>query len=270
METPQVMRHAYPAGVNRHEIEEMTIPVSEDFSMKSQIFRQKVAIIAVFGASLLFGSTTFAQIPPPARCEFTKAFAVLGESVGNGKRFLQDRKDSDVYRFYNDDGTVWYEVAISENNPKYFERNDNPDYRPIYPFTVAGPELRLIGECDYWYQVVVNEAKETVKYVPKSDPLFDKFDWEETIMTSAGVMTDLADNPIRSAPDGPVADDLPDGVKYFQPVVIKGEWMLVSGASEPDRIRFSGWIRWRNGDDLLIKYRVPARYANKWSEKPTK
>lgn len=232
--------------------------------MRSQFVQKSAAMIVGFVSSLLFSPATHAQVPvTPARCEFTKTFAVLRDSVGNRKRFLADRTDSDVYRFYNDDGTVWYEVAISEKNPKYFGSNDNPDYRPIYPFTLAGPKLRLIGECEYWYQVVVNESKALVKYVPKSDPLFDKFDWEKTILSGAKVTTDLADNPIRTAPDGPVADNLPDGVKYFQPVVIKGDWMWVSGSSEPDRKRFSGWIRWRNGDDLLIRFWITALYDKK-------
>lgn len=231
------------------------------------LFALELLFIVLFATSVvLFGQD---RVPPPSKCDFEPAFGVIGDSLGR-KRFIKDRSASDVYNFYNDDGSLWYAVAWHEANPLYYGRNDNPEFRPVKPMMQSGPEVRLVAECDHWYKVIVNEASKTARFVLKSDPLFVKKDWETTIVNGAQIRVDLTLNPLRQKPDGDVLKPIPDGLKYLQPIEIRGAWVFVSGKSETTGSSASGWVRWRDGDELLIAFWITDHYNSKRDAAPTK
>ncbi|MBK8811937.1 MAG: hypothetical protein IPN69_14570 [Acidobacteria bacterium] len=208
-------------------------------------------LVFLFGTAMgCFGQNT----PKPSNCVFEESFGLLTDSTGNGKRFIKDRSETDVYRIYNDDGTLWYAIAIHENNPLYFRKNPKSDFKPIMPVMPSGPSLRLVGESEYWYKVIVNEETKTAKFVLRSDPFYMKENWETAITMGGSVRFDYSVNPLREQPDGRPIKGVPEDLLYVQPYEIKGEWIFVNSRPRSDKQRFSGWVRWRKGNELLLRF----------------
>jgi len=188
----------------------------------------------------------------PVQTEKTFIGNVKGLLVLNSQR--HDRKD--FIRFYNDDGTLWYEFTFyyDDSDGKFEYENENfapfafhQDY-----FLLA---LRLAGEDKKRYEVFVNEDTGLKKFVKKSDKGLKFQSWEEHVKGAFAVEFNQPENPLRESPDGKVKNvDLPKEVT-FHPVQVNGEWLKVrwDGAKLPKKDAGSGWVKWRNNDQILIE-----------------
>jgi len=185
--------------------------------------------------------------PDKTSIESTKGLLVL-----NSQR--PDRKD--FIRFYNDDGTLWYEFTFyyDDSDGKFEYENENfapfafhPDY-----FLLA---LRLAGEDKNHYEVIVNEDTGLKKLVKKDDPALKFETWEQHIVKAFAVKFDPKENPLRESPDAKSKNiDLPKDV-FFHPVEVKGEWLKVrwdKSEQPPKKVVEFGWVRWRNNTQLLV------------------
>lgn len=185
--------------------------------------------------------------PDKTFIENTKGLLVL-----NSQR--PDRKD--FIRFYNDDGTLWYEFTFyyDDSDGKFEYENENfapfafhQDY-----FLLA---LRIAGEDKNRYEVIVNEETELKKFVRKDDPTLKFETWDEHVIKAFAVDFNQAENPLRESPDGKAKNvDLPKEVT-FHPVEVKGEWLKVrwDGSQQPKKDAGSGWVKWRDNDHILVE-----------------
>jgi len=122
---------------------------------------------------------------------------------------------------------------------------------------------------------IIND-KTDVKYLPKTEG-YNFITWEKYILSSFGIRritnkTDKAinDQPLRKQPGSTDTVAIPKGLEMFCPVKLQGDWLQVKydcfyndenskHEGEPCSIYISkcknpetGWIRWREGNKLLI------------------
>ena len=174
----------------------------------------------------------------------TKGLIVLSDRYGK----------NDFIRFYNDDGSLWYEFTYyyAVGGGK-FEANDDflpfafhPDY-----FSLA---LKCTGEDSNRYQVIVNEETGLKKFVKKDDAALRFQSWEDHIKGAFAVKFDHVENPLRESPEGKVKNaDLPEDAT-FHPVQVNGDWLKVRwDSSKKSGSAQVGWIKWKENEKLLIE-----------------
>jgi hypothetical protein len=101
-------------------------------------------------------------------------------------------------------------------------------------------------------EVVVNRETGQTRWVDRQAVEF--FEWPDFLLKAVAVEAlDPEANPIRSGPDEstPILSSAPADLR---PVAVRGSWLQVSTAGLADRIVPTGWIRWRDGDRLLVSY----------------
>jgi len=185
-------------------------------------------------------------------------------SLDNTKGLLtlseEYKKPYDFIRFYNADGSLWYEFTFyyDDSDGKYEYENDNfrpfsfhPDY-----FTLA---LKLIGEKSNYYEVVVNEETKLKKYVKKNDKNLKFETWENHILKTFAIEFNQKENSIRETPNGTLKKVDLSKIERFGAVEFKGEWLKINWDTEKNTDSDSkktdfGWIKWKEGENLLIDW----------------
>ena len=121
--------------------------------------------------------------------------------------------------------------------------------------------FRCVKIDDNWLKIIVNnETKETL-WLEKSD-LTTFIDWENYLKNMFGVAR-LFDQKqkIRSLPTDDSEEIIYQGNDCFQVKAMKGDWIEIFTAEYCDesytdsktKIK-SGWIKWRQGNKILIEY----------------
>jgi len=162
---------------------------------------------------------------------------------------------------YNEDGSLWYgfEIVHEESTGNEIIKDPNPEFHP-YAFRLEYTPvyLRVVADHGLRYEVIANEMTGLRKFVRKG--LSVRFQsWEEHILTTFSVRPRSGGNPIRETPaeDGkPVGT--PDDI-LIEAAEFSGDWLKVKWESRNDTrgseaIRGEGWIRWKEGDRLLITW----------------
>lgn len=198
------------------------------------------------------GNRTETDAPPQDTAQIdksviknTKGLIVL--SGRYGKR--------DYIRFYNEDGTLWYEFTFYyataggkfESNEDFLPFAFHPDY-----FSLA---LKCVAEDKSRYEVIVNEETGLKKFVKKDDAALKFQSWDDHIKGAFAVKFNQAENPLRESPAGKVKNaDLREDVT-FHPVQVNGEWLKVrwGGSQQPKKDTGSGWVKWRDNDQILVE-----------------
>ena len=162
----------------------------------------------------------------------------------------------DLVRFYNEDGSLWYEFTFyyDDTDGKFEFENENfapfafhPDY-----FVLA---LKCVGQYRDRYEVIVNERTGLRKFVEKGDPSIRFETWEEHIQKVFAVGFKLEKNPIREVPEGIEKNvSLPEGTTFY-PVEVKEKWLKVRWDDPQNQGKngASGWVKWRDSDRILIE-----------------
>jgi hypothetical protein len=166
----------------------------------------------------------------------------------------------DFVRFYNADGSLWYEFTFyfDESGGKFPYAND--DFRP---FAFHPGYFLLVLRCtetpDNFFEVVVNEESGLRKYVRANDPVLKLETWDKFVLSVFAVTFDQKANPILQAPNGqPNTVAIPSDAN-FRPVETDGDWLKIrwdaaaDPAGKPKPIG-SGWIRWKNAGKLLVDF----------------
>jgi len=121
--------------------------------------------------------------------------------------------------------------------------------------------FRCLTVNDSWLKVIVNNETEETLWLKRSD-LTTFRDWENYLKEMFGV-TRLSDHPqtIRSLPTTNSEEIFYKGKDCFQVKSMKGEWIEIFTADYCDESYTdskteikSGWIKWRQGSELLIEY----------------
>ncbi|CAN5276129.1 hypothetical protein BH10ACI1_BH10ACI1_21080 [soil metagenome] len=169
-------------------------------------------------------------------------------------------KSDEFIRFYNEDGSLWYQFSFfyDDRDGKFeYENNNfnpfafNPDYSRL--------ALKLAGENATYFEVIVNEETNLKKYVKKDDKNFKFETWENHILQTFAIEFNNEVNPLREIPNGKIKNIETANIEKFAPVEIKGEWLKVKWDVKPNSTETtpktdSGWIQWKKADTLLIDW----------------
>jgi hypothetical protein len=187
-------------------------------------------------------------------------FDTIGNTIGLIVLNEQNYGKEDFVHFYNEDGSLWYKFTF------YYDDSDgkfeyaNGDFRPFAfhkdYFVLA---LKCVGKENGRYEVIVNETTGLRKYVKADDPVLRLETWEEHILNVFAVTFNQVDNPLLDAPSGQVKKVvLSNAEPFFHPIEIKGKWLKVKWKTSEETKRKepnhdSGWIRWKEGESLLVE-----------------
>lgn len=176
----------------------------------------------------------------------TKGLIVLSDRYGK----------KDFIRFYNEDGSLWYEFTFYYDDSDGKFEYENEEFAPFSfhqdYFVLA---LRCIGEDKTRYEVIVNEETGLKKFVKKDDPTLKLETWEEHLRKLFAVGFDREKNPMRETPEGQAKIvEFPKEVP-LHPIEVRGDWLKVRwDSSEKSRKHAeSGWVKWRDNDQILIE-----------------
>ncbi|MGD9561360.1 MAG: hypothetical protein AB7F88_03440 [Pyrinomonadaceae bacterium] len=169
---------------------------------------------------------------------------------------LKEQEKYKIVSIYDADGSIWLKFRIwHPQEAGYFEVKDS--FSPLYPSherlrrskeklygTVV---MRLSKESPSWYQVEVNEKTRETKFILKSDPVWAKVDWTDIFNESINVLIDPARTKLLETPNGKPLTNCSDRREEHRFSRLEGDWMLVNQNSTCE-----GWVRWRNGRDILV------------------
>ena len=193
---------------------------------------------------------------PPNKSVFTKEDAIIV--------FQEDdevlKRENGMVRIYDESGVVWNVIS-------YFDDSRDSMSQPgdkFRPFSFRAGDfvlkMRCTGKSDHWYEVIVDEevSPKVKKYVRVDDPLFEVRTWEKYILGFGWVVFDHEKNPILQSPDGKKKDIRLSKDMRFVPVEMQGDWLKIR-QEEADSKQInkansnnSGWIRWREGEKVLV------------------
>lgn len=177
------------------------------------------------------------------------------------REFSEEIKANEgLIKLYGNDGYVWKTIDYYED---YQMPAEYKDFKPL-SFRQSDFDLkfRCTGISRSWFQVIVSEDPQITKYVATGDRLFKYLPWRDFILGFVSVQYESDDNPLRENPAGKPLSNVPKNVR-FVPIEVRGEWLNVranglhSIASKNDRSGLSGWIRWREGNKILVSEFYP-------------
>lgn len=113
--------------------------------------------------------------------------------------------------------------------------------------------LKAITVSQNWIEVEVNTIDGRTAWIHRQDLQF--MSWEEFILGAVAVeVLDAGRNPIRAKGVSDASVLATVGNKNLRPVAVRGDWLLVTGYQDEEGIIPTGWIRWREGEKLLVEY----------------
>ena len=89
---------------------------------------------------------------------------------------------ADEIEIFNADGSTWYEFSFYEDSDKFYPTRTKADFQPFafhqdYFLLV----LKCVGEDVSRFKVVVNDATQLVKFIPKNDVILPSLKFESGI-----------------------------------------------------------------------------------------
>ena len=147
--------------------------------------------------------------------------------------------------------TVTDSVTVAPGRPGAFT-SAPPWFLPEVLDAARGrAALRVVTLAADWVEAVANRAdgrrvwlrRDRVEVVP----------WPDVLLASLVTLRDPAAHPLRTRPsvEAPVLASTPEGWR-LRVMAVRGDWLLVSTLGLADRIPPSGWVRWTDGERLLV------------------
>ncbi|MBK7706806.1 MAG: hypothetical protein IPN69_08980 [Acidobacteria bacterium] len=158
-------------------------------------------------------------------------------------------------RIYNKDGSVWFEFTFYTESPREFSI-EKEGFAPFVNDTEEKVVLKCIGVSGQYFRVLVNEETRLEKFVKRNDPAFEFKTWGQYVLECFAVNFDARQNPIRTKPNGEIVDHDVTADTNYHPDRIVGNWLRIrwhDGNDAQQKPRF-GWIKWKEGNRLLIWY----------------
>lgn len=159
-------------------------------------------------------------------------------------------------RIYNADGSVWIEFEISDDSTIEYGANG---FKPVILDTDrVDLVLKCAGRDKSRYEVLVNDETGLKKYVKKSDRNLRFETWEAYVVDMFAVSFDEKENPVLESPGGKVKQNMPQPLKEWtlKPVAVRGVWMKIEWEVDrkfpPNGKKESGWIRWRDSENIIV------------------
>jgi hypothetical protein len=168
-----------------------------------------------------------------------------------------DKKDkTDFIKFYNADGSLWYEFTFyyDDSDGKFEYKNDNFRAFAFHPdhFLLS---VRCVGEDKDRYQVIVNEETGLKKYVSKNEKNLMLESFGKHLLKTFSIDLEKEKNKIFETRNGKELKLDFEKIDRFEAVEVKGDWLKVKWEL-PDRKEEykSGWVRWKENEIILIDW----------------
>jgi hypothetical protein len=188
----------------------------------------------------------------------------IGDS--KGVIVLSDKYgEDDTVKIYEPDGKLWYEFSYYDESAFDQLESINTEFRPFafHPDYLL-LAMRVVGEDEKRYEVVVNEQSGLKKYVRKDDENLEYEPFEKHIVSAYAVDFDDKKNPALKKPDGEKIEEDYSKIERFKAVNVEGDWVelkwdepaeTAAGNTNaiPGSVERTGWVRWRNGGTMLIE-----------------
>lgn len=160
----------------------------------------------------------------------------------NGFLVLKNTYDQKkVLVVYNLDKSKW----------KSFKFNDNFNDNDIVPFAIKPENVLLVFKClgkeNGFYKIIVNDDKNTEKYIQQSDANFKYQTIEQQILSVFSVDFNEKNNPLKSEPNDTSKKFSKNKDSFYYPVKITGNWLLVE-----DDNKENFWIKWLDDKGNII------------------
>ncbi len=139
-----------------------------------------------------------------------------------------------------------YNVEIGNAPPWFVPELIKLDYDLLY--------LRAVTIARNWIEVLVNTKTGRTAWLDRQ--VVDYTGWPEFFLNvySVELLTAIK-NPLRIKPLNNASIITDPGRNNLKPVAVMGEWMKVATMhEEPGAIPKLGWIRWKEGNQLLITW----------------
>jgi len=165
-----------------------------------------------------------------------------------------DKEPKKTIQFFNDQ-------AINSWNIRDLDKHKEWLKPEILWLDYSSFVFRCLTVNDNWLKVMVNNETGETLWLKKNDLTTFK-DWEKYLKEMFGVAR-LPDQKqkIRSFPTGNSQEIIYQGQDCFQVKSMKGDWIEIFTADYCDKSYTdsnakikSGWIKWRQGNKLLIDY----------------
>jgi hypothetical protein len=200
-------------------------------------------------------------VPPPNESKFTKTDGIIA--------FVYDednlKRENGLIHIYDEFGNIWNTINYYSDSKESMSKPVN-EFHP-YSFRASDFELKMrcTRKSNDWYEVIVQDesSPKVKKYIKANDPLFKFQTWEKYILNFSWVVFDQEKNPIFQSPNGKKKDVLLSKEMRFAPIGMKGDWIKIrldknsdnnTKIKQPQKTdeNISGWIKWRNGDEILV------------------
>lgn len=144
-----------------------------------------------------------------------------------------------------------HSIEIATAPPWFVPETLKLDYDLLY--------LRAVSISRYWIEVVVNDAPERPRSFPRTvwvarDAVQFRT-WTEFLLEVFCVETlEPSTNPVRSGPGEAFPQVGSSENLNLHVVAIQGSWARVEDVDGTEASTLRGWIRWRDGDRLIVTY----------------
>jgi hypothetical protein len=127
-------------------------------------------------------------------------------------------------------------------------------FRPLaVPYGIGSVVLlRISAESNSWLEVEINEDTRKTKFISKRDPMWSTTTYAHWLAESEQIRLE-GTQYLRDKPDGMPIEAYREHL--FDDVVVRkieGDWVLVDGVAGAQSGIARGWVRWRNGREILV------------------
>lgn len=159
-----------------------------------------------------------------------------------------DREPKHIIEFYNDEieGTTIRDAETQEEwlKPEVF----SIEYGQLI--------FRCKSESRFWAEIIVNNETGETLWLKKTKTTILST-WDIFLKEMFMVSRNSFQQEIRMQPNDTAQEITFDGEECFQVKAMKGDWIQIFTADHCDEVGNrlkSGWIKWKEGEKLLIEY----------------
>lgn len=141
----------------------------------------------------------------------------------------------------------------SEVNERRLCEQHNVCLRQFYPeYDIV--HFDVLEENEDTYKVLIDDDNDITKLIGKDTSLLEFYTWKE-YLTEYYLSFNPESNPLREAPSEEASITYKYNDYFFKGVEVQGDWMKIrcnSDCKECDKGDLTGWIKWKEGDKLLV------------------
>lgn len=159
----------------------------------------------------------------------------------------------DTIKIYNDDGSLWHWVAFKDEikkirHPDFDPLGFHPDYFML--------DLIVASQKENHFEVIVNDETGLRKTVIEARPGQLRLKTFHEFLKDEAIEFDFETNPIRESIDGkPILNKSSNNFEV-KTIGVKNDWLKIKYWDYKAKKETIGWIRWREGDKMLIRLLV--------------